>query len=58
VQRPQGPRLDFANELQDPAVVEPRLVIEISTQLPFSPYLPAQIESCSHPNLALCYEWR
>jgi hypothetical protein len=25
---------------------------------PFLPYLPAQIESCSHPNLALCYPWR
>jgi hypothetical protein len=25
---------------------------------PFLPYLPAQIESCSHPNLSLCYGWR
>jgi hypothetical protein len=24
---------------------------------PYWPYLPAQIESCSHPNLWLCYGW-
>jgi hypothetical protein len=25
---------------------------------PFSPYLPAQIESCSNPDLSRCFEWR
>ncbi len=26
-------------------------------EIPTWPYLPAQIESCSHPDLSRCYEW-